>query len=448
MKIKALLLMLLVFCLFASACTEAVDKDKSEESSATIAGESSVEEDTLTKEGTEEPVASETTEETLPEETSDPSLSEDSGDGLIYAPLLFGEEFVEGFSCGRYNDTGAYTSSVLLGLLEEYQGQDVKYRLFVEVMASGNSNIEAAFKFIEESGAEDIEAVPNYADIVAWSVNCRYLSADEAVVYKLLENAELAVTAAPPKRVKGYSVAVTDMLTVMLSRAEDDDEFTVWVETTADYKNNYLKFLRDSFENYCVAKRLDFENHESWSYPKNWQTDEGAFIVLMTWKMYANAYNLYRRDVMGELYYGGVNMANPPEDAVYAFQNDPEGATRAMEELPQVVEAYMNGIIEKAAIKDKVNLNDYTVLVGDTDYAIHHKKIGQYVLTGGTVEDRYLLCPLLGFEATLTKAEILKLAEDENIRAIFSADIGAALYSPAPYPGWYTSWTEDDKFVK
>ncbi len=246
--------------------------------------------------------------------------------------------------------------------MEEYKGQDVWFRVNVDIklsyglMADGFTNAKKYFDFTKSEtlnylnsiGAHDIKTKFDDKSEQAWQSERLEVSLTAQMIEMLSGKCfELSLGTYP--RISKYSEFIGDALTVKLDKMKNSDTVEVMVVCAADEGNNYA---------YAQSESVN------------------------------TLYNIVHFKTYKE------------------FQN----ITHA--EYNKKIEKYILDITDRNNISDKIVVSDDlpSVKMTGKEWQLNTRTTGSD-LSGFRI----------GFNAVLTKAEILKLAEDDEIKVIYLA---------------------------
>ncbi len=427
-----------------------------------------------------------------PSETDkqDPEISDSVTVNKVYvtAPVYNGDNYSDGFEYTSYEKYDSYITEELLSLLEEHRGEDVWYTVFVDIYKTDETagdpveEVDEAFynqalEYARSAGAENVISAKTSADRALDSYHCYYMDVTEETVYKMLAHGNYSIALARP-RTGNYALSVTDYLTRLLENADEDDTFDVWVLTGADthpregFEGEIYSYQLSAYMHYMAAAYLsmyhdeinvDFARPDA-EYNLSNVSQWGEGLSLEKTLIYERLSSIsklgYNSNAAAELYYDGVDLnpknklGNAPNPNILSTaEGDRETTEAFLNGVAAYTEEYMNDIITKAGIAGKINTNDYidqaTSMAGGSGLVtatsdLTAERIGRYLVSTypALYGSREMVCWYIipAFEAvSLTKAEILKLAEDDRVKAIYSTAPEALTVTLLPVSG-YTPW--------
>ncbi|MBR6594047.1 MAG: hypothetical protein IKK83_02535 [Clostridia bacterium] len=413
----------------------------------------------------------------------------DTDDKKVYVtpPVYENSGFTAAYEYKSYEKADSYLTSELKDLLEEHAGKEVWYTVFVDVykskLTAGDPSEEVdeafydkAIDFAASAGATNIRSATGASDRAIDSHHCYYMDVKEETLYAMLKHGNYSIALARP-RTGDYNDSVTDYLTRLLENAEDGATFDVWVLTEAD------TYIAESFEGKAVStvtstymsvmqscyyymnkdsiatpithpdKRLNLSNIAEWG-------EDADFACSLAYARLGSIAGL------GYSYCGGERLSldgvalNP--DILLGTEElktlslvgeKKESSYGFLEQVGEYMDAYMEDIISRAGIGAKISHSDYIDIAAasaNEEYILPNgaplpaRRLSRYVVSHfpamnelrGTL--RWSIIP--SFEAkSLTKEEIIKLSEDERIRAIYSTASEGATLTLLPVSG-YTPW--------
>lgn len=377
------------------------------------------------------------------------------------------------------NET-SYITEELMTLLEEHRGEDVWYTVFININTEevgGDADEEyynKALEYAESVGAVNIVSAVDASDRAVEANRCYYMDVQESALNALLEYGHLSIAMAH-KRVGEYANSVTDHLTTLLEEADDDAVFDVWVLTNGDVsgyedfngktvnyqRSAYMTWMQSSF--YAMNSSI----HKSFTYAVEannltnidaWPTELSFSNTLINERLNSISLAGYNCDGAEKLMLDG-QILNPDirngekYNMLSIDEENKEQSNAFLSAVSEYTDSYMEGVIDGAGIAEKVNGNDYidqAMALSDENGTLPDgnllpaKRLSRYVVSlyPATYEAKgelhWAIIP--AFEAKgLTKEEILKLAEDDKVRAIYSTDQNGTVLSILNLSG-YTAW--------
>lgn len=142
-----------------------------------------------------------------------------------------------------------YTDVTLLEKLEQNRGKDVLYRVIVEALECMEDlelgvSARDRFKYAKSLLSTNPTQITATSDVRA-DEQANKLSfiaeLSEKELDLLIEKGGYSLRLAPPQRLEGYDVKISDMLTVMLDKNSDEELFDVAVVLTIDKTNKYME---------------------------------------------------------------------------------------------------------------------------------------------------------------------------------------------------------------
>ena len=114
--------------------------------------------------------------------------------------------------------------------MECYKGEDVLFRVYIEFFIYAENFLEV----VNELGVMNITSAVGSSEIYDGRMIAYFMELSEDAIVKISDRFACQFALATPERVEGYSVRISDYLTVRLSGAQEDETFRVLVAGTAD----------------------------------------------------------------------------------------------------------------------------------------------------------------------------------------------------------------------
>ena len=260
-----------------------------------------------------------------------------------------------------------YLSNELSEKLQEYSGQDVLFRVIATRFEKDVTESQMS-EFFNEIGAKNITNTIAESDIIKRD-DCDeiIMEVTAEMIGKIAAKKQCLLILAPPKRVEGYNKKITDTLTERISKMDDKQIIEVAVVLTIDVKNNYAykqAINANPQYNSEYIKSLD-----SFEYMEEYINSFGE--KMYTTKSYDNAVRLLVESVIKR---NGLN------NKVVDYKKLPQNG------CTEVKISYYSKNKANKGFKDAL---EYTIA---------------------------------GFNAVLTKSEILALTKDADVKAIYAAE--------------------------
>ncbi len=207
---------------------------------------------------------------------------------------------------------------------------------------------DARLEYAYSVGAENVVPLASTSDLFACmgaTENAYIMELTADMINQMAERGGYAFRLAPPKRIAGYDVKISDYLTNLLEEGDENAEFHVAVVLAAYEYNDF-----------ALSRGINTNNNYN-----------SQFIKPL------------------EEVFPSINFK-----AVYGDDD-----YMPMEERLELFAKYQNGVVERNALTEK------RIFIGDNS-------------PGDVSEDAF------GFEAKLTKAEVLALTKDGDVRVIYS----------------------------
>ena len=431
-------------------------------------------------------IRNESVEESSSEETTSCEILSGETNAKVYisAPIYEGEEYIKRYTYIFHEEYNSYITEELTNLLEEHKNKDVWYTLFVDVFKDGTTEktdeafYSDALSYVESAGAENIRSASDASDITIDSDRCYYIDAQEETIRKMLEYGNFSIALART-RVGDYNNSITDHLTTLLENATDEDTFNVWVLTAADVYNyemfegetvtyqvsSYISNMQSAyysmyFDSICTTFAQTNSNQNLTNIDK-WPEKFSIERTLINERLSSIANLGYNADKSEQLYYNNLllnpnrsyNETNEQKNFLSIAPENKDESYRLLNGISDYMDKYIKDITDKAGITAKINGNDYideAMSTANDNYMLPNgnplpaRRFGSYVVSlfPSIYETKNELhwAVIPGFEAlSLTKSEILKLAEDDRIRAIYSTSADGSNLTVSHQSG-YTPW--------
>ena len=270
-----------------------------------------------------------------------------------------------------------YMSSELMEQLELNKDEDVLYRVAVSViwcLETTEEDQKEKIDFIKNFSSNSIP-VDNFPELVygfGGYGHIMELTAEEINVFN--EKGGYYIRLVPPGRAEGYDEKISDILTVMLEQATDTEVFEVTAVLVADKNNNFARnqyIWIDSEHNAHLFKGFEISPYEFVN-GEGCISGEGDVIRQCITSEQIGKEKLYDKFIM----------------------------------------EYIMEIVERNGLSDKLtDAANFEKAVGfDGDFSAFEEK--QYHMG-------YQEHISAGFNANLTRSEILKLINDEDIKVLY-----------------------------
>ena len=302
-----------------------------------------------------------------------------------------------------YNDSDISVREVLIGnmlkeQLELNKGKDVLFRVVVELVLCGEDSdgydwdgsqegceeleeiwmrkIQEREDYLYEVASKEVVPITEASEIILHIAHT-----DKAFVVELTaEEIDLLVKKggfylrlAPPKRVEGYDVRIADSFTSVLDNAQEEEMFDVIVILTIDKYNHY------SGERYPSVSFKRTYNQELF---EPWPISPYEFVN-------SEAYVPGNGMVIDGIHYEEYDRQN------YLYN--------------KMIEDYVDEVVERHGLAERRTVQEGRVKCIQSIYHMRNEPNNT----------SYAECISAGFDVKATKAEILALATDPDIKVIY-----------------------------
>ena len=298
-------------------------------------------------------------------------------------------------------DKGSFGFEEVPSIFKEYLGDNLKkqlelnknteviYRVIVEVLHCYEDKlslwkvIEERIEYVKKLSSCEVVTISEISDSgiqMAWEKEravVAELTAEDIDV--LVKKGGYYIRLAPPERLEGYNKRISDTLTVLLDRAENDELLNVAVVTVIDKYNDYL-YTRD----FVVNGNYNSELYKPWLTPHEF-----------------------------------VNSTHyTPGDGITVNGQYVEGEHVRQQILySRAIDEYIDELVERLGMTDKrVYVPEDEYHLSFSDFTVYDMYNHRHDLSN---EDQALSA---GFEIKATKAEIIALSEDDDIKVIYPID--------------------------
>lgn len=153
-----------------------------------------------------------------------------TAEGIDYAVPGEDVEFSKSLLC---------VSHILKDKMEQYQGENVRFRVIVDLPLDENE-AEDCYRFAVKTGAANIEPLEHSSDIHPFKKRSYLMELSADMLKEMIEHRGYVLRLAPPKRSQGYSVKIADYLTNVLDDTPDDKALHIAAVCAVDKENRFL----------------------------------------------------------------------------------------------------------------------------------------------------------------------------------------------------------------
>lgn len=282
-----------------------------------------------------------------------------------YNESYFVDEWISSETPGD-ESTVKYISNDLTEKLQEYAGQDVLFRVRVGALKHGDS-LSDLLDFFNKIGAKNITKASDESDIVSGDLeNDIIMEVTAEMIRKIADKKQCRLSLAPVKRVDGYDKKITDTLTDRLEKTNETDTIEVAVVLTVDV-NNYYAYKQGICTNFA--------------YNSEHVKDLSVYDFLESYEANGHVWYHYKS-------------------------------------YDTFITSLVKSVIERNNLDSKIISNSELPVSGcETAFEIYSKKV-----SARKAFENSRVATIAGFNAALTKAEILALTKDSDVKAIYAAE--------------------------
>ena len=262
--------------------------------------------------------------------------------------------------------TVKYISNDLTEKLQEYAGQDVLFRVRVGALKHGDG-LSDLLDFFNKIGSKNITKASDESDIVSGDLeNDIIMEVTAEMIRKIADKKQCRLSLAPAKRVDGYDKKITDTLTDRLEKMSETDTIEVAVVLTIDVRNYY------------AYKQGIYANPD---YNSEYVKELSVYDFLESYEAKGHVWYHYKS-------------------------------------YDTFVTSLVKSVIKKNNLGSKIIISSELPVSGcETAFGTHSGKV-----SARKDFENSRVATIAGFNAALTKAEILALTKDADVKAIYAAE--------------------------